>query len=350
MLVARHSAQPMLAARRRLLLRCDGTRRFCTDPHSVLGVPRDADQAEIRRQYLALAKSAHPDAGGDTEAFRRIQTAYEKLSSRTASHDVAPDRPPSAGAQAYRRGQAGMAQVGMAMQLASTGRRAEALEILLSVGSVLGALPGTGQVCTSSHDLVVPFSCLLLSTRVVSATSRRRRQHCLFSRLARRSLSLRSSVSNTQSWPRSGKCCSSTTWWMPRHARRGKGSAAGLGDPLRPWRLSGLRSAARTSQGSLEMCGGIFKVHLLVFKNRISSELSENRSGSCIARVADCRAARTHAARGTRRGGTGRLVQNAVSLYRPRPPSTVPERSDRVQSAVPETSDRVTVGTLDPSA
>ena len=47
--------------------------------HDILGVAADAEPAEIRRAYLRLAGTMHPDAGGCVEAFRRIQTAYETL-------------------------------------------------------------------------------------------------------------------------------------------------------------------------------------------------------------------------------------------------------------------------------
>lgn len=50
------------------------------EPHRVLGVPRDASEAEVRRAYRALAKRHHPDAGqGSTARFLEIQAAYEAL-------------------------------------------------------------------------------------------------------------------------------------------------------------------------------------------------------------------------------------------------------------------------------
>jgi hypothetical protein len=42
----------------------------------VLGVPPDADEPTIRNAYRALARAHHPDAGGDTADFRRLQDAY----------------------------------------------------------------------------------------------------------------------------------------------------------------------------------------------------------------------------------------------------------------------------------
>jgi len=45
-----------------------------------LGVERGADSQEIRRAYLKLSKTEHPDKGGDAERFKVIQNAYEVLS------------------------------------------------------------------------------------------------------------------------------------------------------------------------------------------------------------------------------------------------------------------------------
>jgi hypothetical protein len=42
----------------------------------VLGLTPPVTQHEIRAGYLKLAKVHHPDAGGDVEAFMRIESAY----------------------------------------------------------------------------------------------------------------------------------------------------------------------------------------------------------------------------------------------------------------------------------
>jgi hypothetical protein len=39
----------------------------------------DGIQKRIKRAYWIQAKSHHPDMGGDIQAFRKLQTAYEKL-------------------------------------------------------------------------------------------------------------------------------------------------------------------------------------------------------------------------------------------------------------------------------
>lgn len=48
----------------------------------VLGVPVDADKAEIRRAYRIASKQYHPDLGGDVRQFTAIQNAYDILMSR----------------------------------------------------------------------------------------------------------------------------------------------------------------------------------------------------------------------------------------------------------------------------
>ncbi len=53
------------------------------DPYSVLGVPKDASEEEIKRAYRRLAKKYHPDLNpGDPEAARKmneVNAAYEQI-------------------------------------------------------------------------------------------------------------------------------------------------------------------------------------------------------------------------------------------------------------------------------
>lgn len=55
----------------------------------MLGVSRDATQEEIKRAYRRQARTLHPDAGGDEEAFKQATRAYEVLSDpqRRARYD-----------------------------------------------------------------------------------------------------------------------------------------------------------------------------------------------------------------------------------------------------------------------
>ena len=53
------------------------------DFYQILGVPRDADQAEIQRAYRQLARTYHPDVNHDPGAedrFKEVSEAYDVLS------------------------------------------------------------------------------------------------------------------------------------------------------------------------------------------------------------------------------------------------------------------------------
>ncbi|MFM2416658.1 MAG: hypothetical protein RL385_1381 [Pseudomonadota bacterium] len=47
--------------------------------HAALGVEPGAGLQEIRAAYRKRALETHPDQGGDAEAFRAVQSAYERL-------------------------------------------------------------------------------------------------------------------------------------------------------------------------------------------------------------------------------------------------------------------------------
>lgn len=48
--------------------------------YNTLGVAKTASQDEIKKAYRKLASKHHPDKGGDTATFQKIQTAYDTLS------------------------------------------------------------------------------------------------------------------------------------------------------------------------------------------------------------------------------------------------------------------------------
>jgi Ca-activated chloride channel family protein len=55
------------------------------DHYSLLGIPRNATQAEIKKAYFEAAQRSHPDkhtGPGQTERFLQIQQAYEVLSDK----------------------------------------------------------------------------------------------------------------------------------------------------------------------------------------------------------------------------------------------------------------------------
>lgn len=51
-------------------------------PHVVLGVDRDATEGEIRDAFRERAKETHADTGGDSESFKRVKRAREKMLSQ----------------------------------------------------------------------------------------------------------------------------------------------------------------------------------------------------------------------------------------------------------------------------
>jgi curved DNA-binding protein len=55
-----------------------------SDYYSILGVQRDASADEIKKAYRRMASQHHPDKGGDTQAFQKIEEAYRILSDDNA--------------------------------------------------------------------------------------------------------------------------------------------------------------------------------------------------------------------------------------------------------------------------
>lgn len=45
----------------------------------ILALPGDADHDAVKQAYRRLARTTHPDAGGDPEQFRTLQRAYDRL-------------------------------------------------------------------------------------------------------------------------------------------------------------------------------------------------------------------------------------------------------------------------------
>jgi hypothetical protein len=49
------------------------------NPYELLGLQRDATELDIRKAYRRLAKTAHPDVGGDPEMWEKLVHAHDVL-------------------------------------------------------------------------------------------------------------------------------------------------------------------------------------------------------------------------------------------------------------------------------
>src|SRR2546429_8373338 len=47
--------------------------------YEVLKISETASKSEIRKAYIALARTTHPDKGGNEEEFKKVNKAYEVL-------------------------------------------------------------------------------------------------------------------------------------------------------------------------------------------------------------------------------------------------------------------------------
>jgi len=73
------------------------------DHYSILGVPKNATQQEIKKAYRKQANQHHPDKGGDSVMFQRVSEAYDILGDphkkQMYDHGVDPNRQQQGGFQ-----------------------------------------------------------------------------------------------------------------------------------------------------------------------------------------------------------------------------------------------------------
>src|SRR5438067_6577856 len=106
------------------------------DHYGVLGVPRNADDATIKKAFRRLARELHPDVNShDPEAeekFKQAAEAYEVLSDpeRRATYD--------------RFGHEGLRSGGYAPNFEGFGSVADIFEAFLGGGGAFGGMFGGG--------------------------------------------------------------------------------------------------------------------------------------------------------------------------------------------------------------
>jgi molecular chaperone DnaJ len=105
------------------------------DYYEVLGLPRGADDAEIKKAFRRLARELHPDVNNEPDAeerFKEAAEAYEVLSDadRRATYD--------------RYGHEGLRSGGYAPNFEGFGSVADIFEALFSGGGLGGAFSGFG--------------------------------------------------------------------------------------------------------------------------------------------------------------------------------------------------------------
>lgn len=124
------------------------------DYYQVLGVPRSADQAAIRRAFRRLAKQYHPDTGsGDPSRFHEINEAYQVLNDarQRAQYDktLAPIyRPPNPRPAAAARPSQPSPPVHSSPQPATTTEYITAIAALLITLFCVGMTYGVSQLMT----------------------------------------------------------------------------------------------------------------------------------------------------------------------------------------------------------
>src|SRR5437867_12772745 len=90
------------------------------DPYEVLGVPRDADETQIKKAFRKLARELHPDVNAHDpdaeEKFKEAAEAYEILNDpeRRATYD--------------RYGHEGLRRGGMGPDFSALGSRSDLLD------------------------------------------------------------------------------------------------------------------------------------------------------------------------------------------------------------------------------
>lgn len=82
-----------LSTRHRRSLRRKYRIKGGSDFYGTLGISPGATKDEIKKAYRQLALKLHPDRGGDTEQFKKLQNAYEALIKKQEGENATPKPP-----------------------------------------------------------------------------------------------------------------------------------------------------------------------------------------------------------------------------------------------------------------
>ena len=129
------------------------------DPYKLLGVPKTASEAEIRKAYRSLAKKYHPDVNKDkpqmAEKFKEISAAYSLLSDKDMKkrYDSGQvdgsgqqQNPFGGGRNPFNTGFGGMGGMGGGGRRASMGGQDDMAELFSSLfGMNMGGMQGGMQ-------------------------------------------------------------------------------------------------------------------------------------------------------------------------------------------------------------
>src|SRR6202035_3390660 len=107
------------------------------DYYAILGVPRDADEATIKKSFRRLARKLHPDVN------RHDPQAEEKFKEAAAAYEVLSD--PERRATYDRYGHEGLRRGGYAPDFESFGSVADIFETFFGGSSPFGDIFGGGS-------------------------------------------------------------------------------------------------------------------------------------------------------------------------------------------------------------
>lgn len=64
-----------------------GSNKAVVDPFKDLGVPESASDADIKKAWLKLLRTSHPDVGGDPRKASQYNAAYQEINRRRGRKD-----------------------------------------------------------------------------------------------------------------------------------------------------------------------------------------------------------------------------------------------------------------------